>query len=425
MVCFGISHHTAPVELRERLSLTPDALKATLAHFGCGHASRPAGYTELAILSTCNRLELYAVTHQSNVEGLQGLLSEATGVPSAEFVSLATPLLDEQAVAHLCQVAAGLDSMVLGEPQILGQVTEAYQLATSQSAVGPVLKALFRTAIRAGKRARTETTISRNPATISSMAVRMSEHIVGDVADKHVVVVGAGEMAELAVEALRTRGARHITVVNRTHERAQHLAQRWDAQAVTFASLTLTLASADIAIVSTGAPHYVVTCEMVQSAMGARPTRPLVLMDIAVPRNVAPEANQTPHVHAYDIDDLQTHLTDALAERQQAVPQVESIIAAEVEAFGLWLRGLDIAPLIADLRSKAETIRRTEIERTLRHLPELSPEAQRHIENLTEALVNKLLHEPTTCLRAEAHNGHAAEYAHTVRQLFGLSVGGD
>jgi glutamyl-tRNA reductase len=356
---------------------------------------------------------------------LQSLLHEATGVPSAEFAPLATHTHDEQAVAHLCRVATGLDSMILGEPQILGQVTEAYQLATGQNAIGPVLSALFRTAIRAGKRARTETGISRNPATISSVAVRMSEHIIGDVADKHVVVIGAGEMAELAVEALRARGARHITVVNRTHEHAHQLAQRWAAHAVTFEALIPTLANADIAIVSTGAPHYVVTPNMVQSAMETRATRPLVLMDIAVPRNVSPEVTQTLHVHAYDIDDLQTHLTDALAERQQAVPHVEAIIVAEVTAFELWLRGLDIAPLITDLRSKAETIRRAEIERTLRHLPELSPEAHRHIEILTEALVNKLLHEPTTRLRAASDNGHAAEYAQTVRHLFGLSTRGD
>jgi glutamyl-tRNA reductase len=312
--------------------------------------------------------------------------------------------------------------MILGEPQILGQVTEAYELGLSQRSIGPVLSTLFRYAIHTGKRARTETAISRNPASTSSVAVKLAEETVGDLSATHTVVVGAGEMAELAVEALRVRGAQHITVVNRTHARAQQLADRWQATALTFENLPDALLDADIVITSTGAPHILIKPPLAETVIRQRPDRPLVFIDIAVPRDVDPDVNQLPNVRCYDIDDLETRLNGSLAERQQEIPQVEAIIAAEADAFMDWLKSLEIMPVISDLRAKADAIRRAEVDKTLRQLKGLSETDRQRIEAMSEALVNKLLHDATLRLKAEAGNGHAAEYAAAVRHLFALST---
>ena len=420
ILCLGLSHQTAPVELRERVNFHVGAQKATLARLGCGHASRPAGLVELAILSTCNRLEFYAVSHTDRFEPLLQFTSETSGVSVTELEPHLYRYTQAEAVLHLGRVASGLDSMILGEPQILGQVTEAYELGLSQRSIGPVLSALFRYAIHTGKRARTETAISRNPASTSSVAVKLAQETVGDLSAAHTVIIGAGEMAELAVEALRHHGARHITVVNRTHERAQQLANRWKATALTFEHLSKALIEADIVISSTGAPHILIKPPLVESALHHRPDRPLVFIDIAVPRDVDPDVNQLPNVRCYDIDDLAARLNDSLSERQQQVPQVETIITYEANVFTAWLTSLEITPVISDLRAKADAIRRNEVEKTLRHLPHLNAADRQRIEFLTESLINKLLHDPTLRLKAEAGNGHAAEYAAAVRHLFAL-----
>jgi glutamyl-tRNA reductase len=423
ILCLGLSHHTAPVELREKLGFSPDALKAALARFGCGGVSRPAGFRELAIVSTCSRTELYAVTHSDDFAPLVELFAESSGLEPAVFEANLFRHSGAAAVTHLCRVAAGLDSMVLGEPQILGQVTDAYSAALGQGAAGPVLSALFRSAIRAGKRARTETGIARNPASISSVAVRVAEDLVGDLSSAHVAIIGAGEMAELATAALHARGVSLVTVVNRTLEHARQLADRWGGRALTFERLTTALAEADIVITSTGAPHIIVTPEIAREAMDLRPRRPLVFIDIALPRDVDPDAAQIANVHCYDLDDLQAHLNHSLTEREREAPRAAAIVAEETAAFINWFERLDVMPVIVDLRAKADAIRRAEVERTLRRLPGLDPVVQRRIEAMSEALVNKLLHEPTLALKAEAGNGHAAEYASAVRQLFGLFPG--
>lgn len=421
IICIGLSHHTAPVELRERLTYSPEALRAALARFGCGLGQQPINLTELAILSTCNRLEVYAAGHTDQVEELIKFVSETTGVPAAEFAAQLYQYTHAAVAQHLSRVASGLDSMILGEPQILGQVTDAYGLALSQQSIGPVLSALFRSAIHTGKRARTETGISRNPASISSVAVKLAESIVPNLSSACVVIVGAGEMAELAVEALRQRGAQNIVVVNRTHDRAIELTDRWNATALTFERLPEALIDADIVISSTGAPHIVIKPPMVEAAMRQRPDRPLVLIDIAVPRDIDPEVNKIPRVHSYDIDDLESRLNGSIAQRALEVPQVEAIITEETTGFMNWLDSLDMLAVIADLHHKADLIRHAEIEKTLRYLKHLDENDRRHIELLTESLVNKLLHEPTMRLKAEAGNGHAAEYATAVRHLFALN----
>ena len=432
ILCLGLSHHTAPVELRERLNYSAQALEAALDRFR-GRATRPARATELVILSTCNRLELYATIPDAAVQtdaqpdGLEALfaplldfLGETHGLGAADLNDGFYRLTGRAAIEHLGRVAAGLDSMILGEPQILGQVNGAYSVALRQGAAGPVLSALFRAAIHTGKRARAETDISRNAATISSVAVKMAEKVVGPLAARQVLVVGAGEMAELAVEALRKRGASQITVVNRTRTRAVQLAERWGARVLPFEQLGEALAAADIVLTSTDAPQAVITSDLACAALSARPTRPLVLIDIAVPRDVEPDARRLPNTHYFDIDDIEAHLNGALAERLQEVPRVEAIVAEETRAFLGWLGSLEITPLIVGLRAKAEAIRRAEVDKTLRRLPQLGEADRRQIETMTEALVNKLLHEPTLRLKTEAGLRQSSEYAAAARYLFAL-----
>ena len=421
ILCLGLRHRTAPVAVRERLALSPLASRAVLTRFGCLRESRPNGISELAILSTCNRLELYAVTDSDQFECLADFLNETTDRLPADFTSWLYRCADAAAVSHLCCVAAGLDSMILGEPQILGQVTVAFQTATAQGAAGPILSALFRTAIRAGKRARTETAIRHNPASVGSVAVKLAEAVIGDLSPAHVLVVGAGEMAELAVKALRARGMTDITVVNRTPDRAARLAGRWGARTFPFERLQEAIAAADMVITSTGAPHLVITHDMASTAVARRPTRPLVFVDIAVPRDVDPEVACLPNVHCYDLDDLQARLNDGLAERAAEVPRVEAIVAEEAGEYTEWLRGQDIRCLIADLRAKAESIRRAEVEKTLRHLSGLGEAERRRVNALTEALVNKVLHDMTLRLKVEAGGDRADEYVAAVRYLHALN----
>jgi glutamyl-tRNA reductase len=419
ILCLGLNHTTASLDLREKLALDEDVVRIALARLSCRHASVPFG--ELVLISTCNRIELYAVSDQLAFAGLETFLSEVSGVSADQFRPHLYCFNDMTAVRHLFEVAAGLDSLVIGEPQILGQVTRALELARGQNTAGPVLNRLFQAAIHAGKRTRTETAISRNPASVSSLAASMSERVVSEISEAQIVILGAGEMAELAVEALRKRGAKKILVVNRTQERAHVLAQRWGAQAATFEHLHAALASADILISSTGAPHTLISPVMVNGAMMRRAERPLVLIDIAVPRDIDPDVVTIPHVKLYDIDNLNAQLEHSLAERMAEVPQVKNILTEEVAVFEDYLKSLDMLPLIAGMHQNAETIRQIELEKTLRRLPDLTETERGHIEAMTQALVKKLLHAPTHRLHAEAKSPRASEYAALARTLFNLS----
>jgi glutamyl-tRNA reductase len=256
---------------------------------------------------------------------------------------------------------------------------------------------------------------------VSSLAASLSERAVHNISEAQIVILGAGEMAELAVEALRKRGARKILVVNRTLERAQDLVQRWDAHATTFENMYAALESADILISSTGAPHTLISSEMVSRIMRQRINRPLVLIDIAVPRDIDPDVATLSHVTLYDMDSLNARLEHSLAERMAEVPQVRRIVEEELDLFGEYWRSLDMLPLIADIRQNAESIRQTELEKTLRRLPDLTEAERNHIEAMTQALVKKLLHAPTNRLRAEATTPRASEFAAIARTLFNIS----
>jgi glutamyl-tRNA reductase len=419
ILSLGLNHTTAPIQVREQLAFDEEQIRASLARLSCGHIDSP--FTELIILSTCNRTELYAVSSELKFAELEAFLSDVRGLSALEFQPYLYRHADLEAVRHLFDVAAGLDSLVIGEPQILGQVTRALELARGQNSAGPALNRLFQAAIHAGKRARSETAISRNPASVSSLAASVAEKVLGHIKPAHVLVLGAGEMAELTVEALRKRGVEKIKVVNRTLERAQELAMRWKAESATYESLQQALNEADILISSTAAPHFLVDTNMVQHAMSLRPERALVLIDIAMPRDIDPVVGTLPHVKLFDIDSLNAQLEDSLAHRMDQVPLVKRILEEGLSEFDTYLQSLEMLPLIVDIQQQAEAIRVVELEKTLRRMPDLTESERARIEALTQALVRKLLDHPTRRLRAEATSHRAPEYAALARVLFNLS----
>ncbi|MBI5943314.1 MAG: glutamyl-tRNA reductase [Chloroflexi bacterium] len=420
--CLGLNHTTTPINLREQFSLSEDAIRSALARLACGYLS--TAIAELIIISTCNRIEIYTASGQSNFSELEDFLSDVCGIPANQFRPHSYQYKNLDAARHLFEVAAGLDSLVIGEPQILGQIVRALELSRGQNMAGPILNRLFQSAIHAGKRARTDTAISRNPASVSSLAASLAERVVHPIAEAQVVIIGAGEMAELAVEALRKRGAQKILVVNRTLDRARAIADRWGADIATFENINDALISADILISSTGAPHLILTERMVSDAMTAREHRPLVLIDIAVPRDIDSDAANIPHVKLYDIDNLNAKLEGALAERMAEVPQVKSILDEEIKEFDEYMKSLEMIPIISNIRQQAEIIRKEMFEKTLRRLPELTDAERARIEAMTQALVKQILHAPTNRLRAEASCPHAPEYAAVARTLFGLQSEG-
>lgn len=431
IVCLGLSHHTAPVALREQLSCSLTDLSGLLRVFREEAAlegnGRFPGIHELVILSTCNRVELYAHVDADQSDPrpiLAAYLSELRGVDTAVFANHLYSFTGQTAVNHLMRVAAGLDSLVLGEPQILGQVNAAYTAAAQTHAAGPVLRRLFEAAIRAGKRARSETAISSSPASISSVAVALAQAAAGPLADKKALIIGAGEMAELALKALQARQIGSVTVVNRTCPRAESLAARWGGAAYGLEKLDDLLLTADIVISATGAPHFILDAALIGRLMAERNGRSLVLIDIAVPRDIDPQIAQIPGVRLFDVDDLQDKLDEALAARRRELPHVETIIAEEQTILTNQLRQLTAKPFITDLRQKAEQIRQQELERTLRNLGEVDPQVAAHLQHLSRSLVNKLLHEPTIRVKEQASNGRSAEYVATARHLFGLENNG-
>src|SRR5262245_30010436 len=320
LLLIGLSHKTAPIEIRERLNFSSNALRAVLTHFDATHHRQAhlEDVREGVILSTCNRLEVYALVRDPETAGREiiDLLSHSCDSPAEVFSRHLYLLQDEEAIRHLFRVAAGLDSMVLGEPQILGQITEAYEAALSQGAAGTVLSAMFRAAIHTGKRVRTKTKIDINPASISSVAAGLAQRLLGDLSERQVLLLGAGEMGAIAVRALRKRGISFITVANRTFENAERLAEEWGGKAITFQQLPQALAVADIVISSTGAPHTILNREAIEPAMASRPDRPLFLIDIAVPRDIDPNVTEVANVYLRDIDDLQSQADDNVRERE-------------------------------------------------------------------------------------------------------------
>jgi glutamyl-tRNA reductase len=414
--CLGLSYQRAPVELRERLGGTTGKL------LDAGRP-RPALVQELALLSTCHRVELYVAVSGDSPDGAAWLvdwLAAATGIAGDEFSGYLDHYEGMAAAKHLSRVACGLESLALGEPQILGQVQGAQAAALATGGIGPTLGAVFQAAVRAGKRARTETPISTNPASVSSVAIALAQEIAGDLRRARILVIGLGEMGRLTLKTLRQRGVARIAVANRTRERAERLAAEAGYRAYGLDELPEALAAADVVFSSTAAADVVLPAALVSDVLATRRGRDLVLVDIAVPRDIEPAVGDLPGVHLFDIDDLRETLDSGLAARQQAVPAVEAIIAAELAELTAALQQQAVAPIIVELRRQAEAIRRHEVERSLRHLGEVDPAVRDQLQQLSLSLVNKLLHEPTLRLKAKATHDEAAAYASTVRDLFGL-----
>lgn len=408
--CLGISHKTAPVSLREKFSCRLGDLVIALPSY--------SAVRELVLLSTCNRIEIYAELPKRTPllkSFFVNLLAQASLLNTGEFEAHVYTYVEEQAVKHLLKVASGLDSMVLGEPQILGQVTKAHMTAVSQKTSGPVLNALFQSAIHTGKRIHTETSISSNPASISSIAISLAQQAMGDLSEQRILVVGAGEMARLAIKALRNRKLTNIGVANRTVSRAEMIAAEWNGRAYSLDQLPQAIAEADMVITAVRTETLVINRETI-----AERKRRLVFVDIAVPRNVDTRVRHLPLVQLFDVDDLQTTLDESLATRQAEIPRVEAIIDQEFRKLQAELRQQTIKPVIVEMRRQAEEIRQTEMARTLRYLGDLDPQTVAHIQHFSRSLINKLLHKPTIRLREAALEDRAEQYVGAVRDLFGL-----
>jgi glutamyl-tRNA reductase len=418
--CLGVNHQIAELSLREKLAFTEEEIQEIYFNWRQKKDRSAPQVDEILILSTCNRVEIYAIAEEWKFSQLESFLCTNRKVPSKDLEGHLYRLEDHEAIDHLFRVASGLDSLVLGEPQILGQVARSFQLAQEQDVVGPVLSRLLQTTLHAGKRAHNETAISQSPTSIASAAIRLVEDLIPGLPAASIGILGAGEMSELVASALLKHGSRRFSFFNRTYKRAMALAARLGGVAFSYSQLAEQLENLDVLITSTGAPNPFVTNEMVRTAMDCRPGRRLVLIDIAVPRDIEVVVSDIPNVYLYDFDSLQRFLEQSLAERKDEIPRVEAILSEEREDLLNYLSTLEVVPLISAIHQQAEEIRRAELEKTLRHLPNLTVEDRQRLDALTSALVKKLLHAPINHLREEAGTPNAAQAALAARSFFGL-----
>jgi glutamyl-tRNA reductase len=416
IILVGLSHHSAPVEMRERFALAADTLEASLL------ALRNGPLSECAIISTCNRLEIYALAkdREQGWQAIESYLIGLCGLPSDVLRPHLYHMNGADTIEHLMRVACGLQSMMLGETQILGQVNEALSQAQAAGTTGGVLSHLFAHAIHTGKRAHTETAISYHTTSISHAAAKLVQHEQGSLTDLNILILGAGKMAALAAHEVQIRGAQQITLISRAFDRAEAVAQSIGANAASWSQLTNMLVRADVIISATGALQPVLHRHNVESVLANRSGRPLLVIDIAVPRDVDPMVGLLPHVRCFNIDDLQAILDENQVERQAAVPKVEIIIQQEQRSFLDWLHSREVVPVISNLYRHALSIVDAEIDRAINKLGGLTPEEQKIISQFGYRIANKLLHEPTVRLKAAATEGSGMSYAHLIREMFAL-----
>ncbi len=417
IIVVGLSHKTAPVDVREKLSFpeasVPEALKALMKY---------EGVKESLILSTCNRVELYTCVQDSakGIEQIKKFISEYHGLSPESLEQALYIHADAQGVRHAFRVASSLDSMVVGEPQILGQLKDAFDISLKAKTTSAVLNKLLKKAISVAKRVRTETRIAESAVSVSFAAVELARKIFGDLEGKSVMLLGAGEMAELAARHLLNNGVKTIMVANRTFERAVELANEFKGSAVRFEDFPAELVMADILICSTGAPHYVVKHDIVSKALKDRRNKPIFMIDISVPRNIEPDVNKIDNVYLYDIDDLQGVVSANVQGRQKEAEKAEELITQEVETFLQWERSLDAVPTIVDLREKVEDIRKRELDKTLSQMNGISEDQRNAVEALSTAIVNKIVHAPIVVLKEAASSPEGGELFSFARRLFNL-----
>jgi glutamyl-tRNA reductase len=409
-----MSHRSAPVEVRERVAFPPCAGRSFLRRL-----KDEGVVSEAVLLSTCNRTEVYAVVEDEGARGrMLDLLAEDRGVERASLEQDTYWLTDAEAVRHLYRVASSLDSMVVGEGQILGQVREAYRAATEEHCAGQILNRLFHTSLRVGKKVRSETGIGDSSLSVPRVAVKLAEEVFGDLTGRRALVLGAGDMSELVVKHLKDRGVADLLIANRTPQRASLLAERVGGRAVAFDALAAELTEVDVVVSSTGSGEWVVQSETVAGALSLR-SEPLFFIDIAVPRDIDPVVQTLERVYLYDIDDLQAVVERNAEGRQDAAEDGEAMISPAVLEFTGWLSTLHVVPLIQELRDGAEQIRRHELARALSRM-ELSPEEAASVERMSYSLVNKLLHGPIQEIKARAEAGSPLESSEVRRRLMAL-----
>lgn len=419
IMLLGVNHKTAPVEIRERLAFTDNPGAPYMA------LQAIAGCEEFCFLSTCNRVEVIFST--SDGEPTERKIREFLFAGSMSYEEAGRYVYlhkGEDAIRHLFRVGASLDSMIVGEPQILGQLKQAFREATERNCTGVILNRLFHKAFSVAKRIRTETAIGSSAVSISFAAVELAKKIFGSLGGKTAMLVGAGEMAELAAQHLVTQGITEVIVANRTFERAVNLARCFNGKPVAFEELVSQLAYIDILISSTGAPNIILTRDQVKPIMKQRRNSPLFLIDIAVPRDLDPKLNDLDNVYLYTIDDLQNVVEINKAERDKEAMRAERIVTEETLKFMLWLGSMEITPTIVAIREKAESICQAELARTLPQLQELSAKQQQSVEKMAHAIANKLLHNPIVFLKGDDSAEEKRRKLAMIRKAFGLDAAG-
>ena len=419
LLALGVSHKTAPLDLRERLSLTEGRAVGALREL-----TEAAGIHEAAAISTCNRTELYLVVSDP-VEAEStalGVLTRQADIRPTELLGHLYSLRSGEAVSHLFRVTAGLDSMIVGEAEIQGQVKRAYELALVEGGTGPVLNRLFRGALAAGGRARGETGISEKNVSIPSVAVDLARRTLGDLAERRVLMIGAGETAELVARALVSRGAATVFVANRHYDRAIGLAQRFEGNAVRFEELPEQLEAADIVVSATNSPHHIVERDELEQVMATRGGRPLLLVDIAVPRDVEPACREIANVSLHDIDDVQQIVERNANGREAEARRAERLLDAEQDRFERWLSSLEVVPTIAALRERADEVVRRVLAENDPRWESLGEADRKRLSAMAKAIASRLLHEPTVRMKRSAGGDDAYLYVSALRDLFGLDV---
>jgi glutamyl-tRNA reductase len=417
IVLVGLNHKTAPIAVRERLAFTDEACAEGLRALVDGEV-----VNEGLIVSTCNRVEVLATTGSRLMEGrdrIAEFLSSSRCLPREDFSSHLYSHTDDAAVRHVFRVASSLDSMVVGEPQVLGQVRRAYSLAVEAGTAGRVLNRLVHQAFHVAKRVRSETGIAASAVSISYTAVELGRKVFGDLKDRTVLIVGAGEMAELAAKHLINAGVSRVLVTNRTQSTAEQLASQFGGEARDFERLATHLAEADIVICSTGASDYVITPHIAREALERRRNRPAFFIDISVPRNIDPDVGQIPNLFIFDIDDLESVIASNIREREREAERAELIVESEVMQFQQSLRSLDIGPTLGALRGKLQEIARSEMTRQRQRLGNLTPEQERAIESLLMATVNKISH-PIIYRLKSSYDAGQTDDVQAWRDVFGL-----
>lgn len=415
----GLSHKTAPVEIREKLTFPANRQEEALAIL-----TQSSDVAEALILSTCNRTEIYAVT-SADVDGPSAIidfLSEYHDLDRHDLIRYLYISEGEPVVKHLFRVVASLDSMVVGEAQILGQVKDAYEHAFEYNGTGRIFNKLFRQSFEVGKRVRNETTIGESAVSISYAAVELAKKVFDTLEGRNVLILGAGKMSELTAKHLVSNGVAEVLVANRTYERAVELAKTFSGEAIPYEDLGKRLGDADILISSTAATTYVVDKTMVATAMKSRRGKPLFLIDIALPRDIDPAVNDLGDVFLYNIDDLSGVVEANLEVRMHEAEKAETIIAEEMVAFEAWLESMEVVPTVAAIRAKAEQVRQAELEKAIKRLGGLSEKELKTIDAMSCAIVNKMLHGPTNRLKEISGERYGVAYIEAARYLYGLDI---